>query len=260
MSLSEMIASIERCAFAAWPAAEVEPLAGWRLRAMSGVTRRANSVWACEAFGPLGLEERIEQVETFYGARGLPSLLQVTPVSVPAGLDAELERRGYRIDAPVSVQIAEPRRVLAGASAQRCGQVEVSRGPSERWLDVSVRQGRYADVEASYRGLLARLGRTAHYALASVDGEAVAVALGIAAGEWFGICSMLTLTAHRRRGLGGSLISALAETALQSGCHSLYLQVETSNMAARALYSRAGFAPLYGTHYRLRDLQPGPRP
>jgi GNAT superfamily N-acetyltransferase len=255
-----MISIVERCAFAAWPAAEVELLDGWRLRAMSGVTRRANSAWTGEAVGALRLEERIERVESFYGARGLPSLLQITPVSAPAGLDTELERRGYRIDAPVSVQIAEPRRVLASANSQRECRVEVARGVSERWLDVSVRQGRYADVEASYRGLLARLAGTAHYALASVGGEPVAVALGIAAGEWFGLCSMLTLTAHRRRGLAGALISALAETALEAGCESLYLQVEMSNTAARALYSRAGFAPLYETHYRLRDLQPGPPP
>ena len=41
------IARLEHLAFAAWPAEEVVAVEGWRLRAMRGVTRRANSVFTC---------------------------------------------------------------------------------------------------------------------------------------------------------------------------------------------------------------------
>lgn len=247
------ILEVERCALSAWPADEVEHLAGWRLRAMSGVTRRANSVWACEAQGALTLDERLERVEAFYRARRLPAFIQIAPVSTPAELDAELERRGYVIDAPVSVQVAPASELSVRASAGEA-QIQIAREPTEPWLEISVRQGRYASVEGVYLGLLRRLGASAHYALASVAETPVAVALGVAQGDWFGVCSMLTLPERRRSGLGRALLSALAERALEAGCRSLYLQVEIENGAARTLYESCGFQHLYGTHYRRRPV------
>lgn len=243
---------VERCALAAWPAEQVEQVAGWRLRVMSGVTRRANSVWACEASGALTVDERIERVEQFYRAHELPAFVQIAPVSVPTGLDAALERRGYAIEAKVSVQVVElSDRAMRSAPAEPAkAEIQIAREPSEAWLSLSARQGRYAEVELTYRGLLARLGPSAHYALASVAGMPAAVALGVAQGEWFGVCSMLTLPRYRRLGLGRSLISALAGRAQAVGCRSLYLQVETENAAALALYRGSGFRHLYGTYYR----------
>lgn len=246
------VLEIERCALAAWPAEHVEQLAGWRLRAMSGVTRRANSVWACEATDALTLDERIERVGQFYRARNLPAFVQITPASIPTGLDAALERRGYVIEARVSVQVAAlSERALRSAAAEPAkAELLIAREPSEAWLALSARQGRYQDVEPIYRGLLARLGPSAHYALAVVAGTPAAVALGVAQGAWFGVCSMLTLPSHRRLGLGRYLLSGLAGRAQELGCRSLYLQVETENTGASALYQGSGFRHLYGTYYR----------
>ena len=44
----ESMAGIEALMDAAWPAAEREESGGWVLRAASGVTQRANSVWPRE--------------------------------------------------------------------------------------------------------------------------------------------------------------------------------------------------------------------
>jgi len=250
--MNETLLEVERSALAAWPAEQVEALAGWQLRAMSGVTRRANSVWACEASGELTLAERIERVEHFYEALGLPALFHVSPVSQPLELDRALELRGYVIDAPVSVQTATPSQVCSRAKPSNEARVELAREPTEPWLEISARQGRYANVQAVYRGLLQRLGASAHYALARVAGTPAAVALGTVRGDWFGVCSMLTLPGQRRAGLGRALLSTLAGRARELGCRSLYLQVELENAPAMALYESAGFQQLYNTHYRLR--------
>jgi GNAT superfamily N-acetyltransferase len=238
---------LERTAFDAWPAAEVEELDGWRLRAMAGVTRRANSAWTGETRDPLDLDARIGRLEAFYARRGQPSIVHVTPCSPPE-LDDELERRGYAFDAPVSVQIAE----LARVGRKPESTVRVERTCFDAWWDLSARRGRYADVQDQYWGLLQRLGGCARYAMATVDGEPAAVGLGVVQGEWVGVFGMYTLAPYRRGGLGTAVIQALCRTALDEGCLRAYLQVERDNAAAQTLYRRLGFAEHHGTHYRVK--------
>ena len=107
--MPDEVREVEVVAAEALPAAEVEELGGWRLRYTRGVTRRANSVWPNAQKGPLSLEERLEAVEAFYAARGLPARFQVTPAALPENLDEVLAARGYTRDlpdSPVCVQTA----------------------------------------------------------------------------------------------------------------------------------------------------------
>jgi GNAT superfamily N-acetyltransferase len=256
--------TIERCAYAAWPAEEVKDLDGWRLRAMRGVSRRANSVWTggCallesgqrQASDPLafaqGADRHIEQAEAWYGSRGLSASFQLTRRAVPGGLDAALERRGYRIEAPVSLQVARARTVLRVPSGSH-PDVQVDRELTEEWFEISAYRGRFVRVADVYRDLLARIGSRARYALARVDGEPAAVGLGVIDERWMGVFSMLTLSNHRRRGAGRAILAGLAGAALEGGVEDLYLQVERENAGAAALYAGASFQELYGYHYRV---------
>lgn len=243
------IDSIEHHALAGWPAEVVEELDGWRLRAMSGVTRRANSVWTAASGGRVGLDERIARAEAFYAARGLPPMFQVGDASEPIELDEVLARRGYLLDAPVLVQTAEIASVKAGSPSAESVVVEPE--PSAAWLEVSARQGRYRGVEPTYIGLLERLGGRARFALATVAGEPAAVGLGVLGERWMSVCSMLTLPPFRRHGLGRQVLSALTRSGAEAGATSLYLQVEVENAPARSLYESLGFRRLYAYHYRI---------
>lgn len=49
---------------------------------------------------------------------------------------------------------------------------------------------------------------------------------------------------HRGRGVGGRLMLALAEAALELGARHLTLEVRASNRTAQELYRRFGFAPV----------------
>ncbi len=249
MSDEAELRALEDAAFRAWPAAEVEELDGFRLRATSGVTRRANSVWTSgERAFRLPLEQRIERAEQFYEARGLACCFQLTPLSEP-GLDAVLAARGYELDAPVAIELASATELAARPADAR---VRVERQLGAAWFEVSAAKGRFADAQATYRGLLERLGARADFALAELDAEPVAVALGVADGDWYGVFSMLTLPSARRRGLGSALLRALARAALERGASRLYLQVERDNASARSLYAAHGFRERYGYHYRVR--------
>jgi len=255
MTMGSRVAEIEDHALDAWPAAETEAFAGWQLRAMSGVSRRANSAWTARATGSATLEQRIAHVESFYRTRGLVPSFQISSQCEPPGLDAALAERGYRAVAPVSVRVAQAAAVARMATSAPV-RAEVEQTMSDTWFDISARRGRFADVEDVYRGLLARLGSRASFAIAFVDDCPAAVGLGIRGPRWFGICSMFTLPAYRGRGAAASVLRALAAHARDRDDAMLYLQVEQDNQAALALYSRVGFAHHHEYHYRLAEPEP----
>lgn len=113
-----------------------------------------------------------------------------------------------------------------------------------------------AVAEVSDASLLARLHATAFEApwdqAAFADLLAQAGVFGLATDDGFILCrtvvdeaEILTLAVRpeaRGQGLGLKLVSAAAELAKASGTVSLFLEVAEDNRAARALYSRAGFA------------------
>ena len=248
-----MIAELEARALAAWPAAEVEALGGWRLRATSGVTRRANSAWTS---GPTDdLARAIARSEAFYAERGLPAIFQICPAS-PPGLDEALAARGYATEAPVAILTAPLAELSAEAPAG--ARVRVDRELADDWFELSGGRGRFAEVQPVYRGILERIGASggarAGYALASLDGEPAASALGVADGTWLGVFSVATLPPFRRRGAATALLRALARWGERLGARRAYLQVERDNRIAFELYQRDGFREAYGYHYR---VEPG---
>jgi N-acetylglutamate synthase len=241
-----VIAELEARAFAAWPAAEVEALGGWRLRATSGVTRRANSAWTSGAVDDLA--GAIARSEAFYAERGLPAIFQICPAS-PPGLDGALAARGYAIDAPVAILSAE----LAMLALPSPDGVEarVTEKLGEPWFELSGGRSRFAAVQDVYRGILARIGPRAGFALATVGGAPAATALGVCDAGWLGVFSVATLPEFRRRGAATALLRALARWGGTLGATRAYLQVERDNRIAFELYLRDGFSEVYGYHYRV---------
>jgi ribosomal protein S18 acetylase RimI-like enzyme len=59
-----------------------------------------------------------------------------------------------------------------------------------------------------------------------------------------------TAASARRRGIASHVVHALTTWAVEHGARRLYLQVESTNAAAHALYGRAGFTRSHGYHYR----------
>ncbi|NJQ00995.1 GNAT family N-acetyltransferase [Streptomyces sp. PLAI1-29] len=68
-------------------------------------------------------------------------------------------------------------------------------------------------------------------------------------GRWAGFSAVETAPELRRRGLASRVMAALADRALAEGASAAYLQVETDNEAARALYGRLGFTVHHRYHH-----------
>lgn len=246
------LASLEAAAYRAWPAAEVEPRDGWRLRFTHGVTRRGNSVWTYGPGDPRDLGAQVAYAESFYSQRGIGTMFQLGPLTAPPELDSFLEERGYAIDAPVSLQTAGAAGVAAIAP-QRGSTLYVAEEPDEAWWSLAGAGGRFRDISHIYRALLGRMPGRVCYARAECDDATVATGLGVAEGPWLGVYSMLTAPAFRNRGIARTLLGALGRFAADAGVDRLYLQVERNNSAALKLYARAGFEEVSGYHYRVAE-------
>jgi GNAT superfamily N-acetyltransferase len=246
--LSALVAELEARAFAAWPAARVEPCGGWRLRATANLTRRANSVWTNAEVDDA--DAAIARAEAFYAGCRQRAIFQLTPLAEPLGLDARLAARGYAVESGVSIQCAE----LAALDlpTPRGVEAHVDARLGADWLALAGERGRFAGQLDAFRALLERIGPRAGFALATVDGEPAATGLGVCEAGWLGVFAMATLPELRRRGAARSLLAALRDWASARGATRSYLQVERDNPGALDLYARAGYREVYGYHYRVK--------
>ena len=251
---------------AAWPAAERQESGGWVLRAASGVTQRANSVWTRDpGEDPRRQLAALREARLWYRSRRLPLIFQLFDDTRHAGLHAVLDAEGFTRQSETLVMVRRSRaesggdtgdvdpavEFSAGPSAEfgvADPAVEFSAGPSAEWLDlwwsIDGRGGAAALPVA--RGILE--GCPAVYALVRDDDGAPAAVGRLAlpgtehAGPgWGGLYCMATRPDSRRRGFGGRIVRALLREGQTRGVADYWLLVTASNAGARNLYANAGF-------------------
>ncbi|MGR4881943.1 GNAT family N-acetyltransferase [Streptomyces sp. LARHCF249] len=232
---------LSRVAARSWQPLESEALGEWTLRAAAGFTRRANSVL------PLGdpgmpLDDALARVTSWYAERGLPAYVQAATGAVGTQelLIAELERRGWA--AEVSAEVRTGALAPVGdVDAPAAGAVRLTRTPDEAWLG---RYGRVSDPEVARRLLVE--GPSVWFA--ALPG-ARAIGRCVVDGRWAGFAAVTVDPAHRRQGLATAVMAALARRALAEGASAAWLQVETDNPQALALYDGLGFATHHTYHH-----------
>ncbi|MFE2274134.1 GNAT family N-acetyltransferase [Streptomyces lavendulae] len=233
----------------AWQPLESEALGEWTLRAAEGFTRRANSVL------PLGdpgipLDGALARVSAWYAERGLPAYVQAATGAAGTQelLCAELERRGWVNEVSAEVRIGALAPVgEADADESVSAAVTLTRTPDEDWLG---RYGKVRDPELARRMLVE--GPSVWFA--SLNGGR-AVGRMVVDGRWAGFGAVTVDPGYRRRGLATAVMAVLARRALEEGASAAWLQVETDNPGARALYDGLGFA----THHAYHHFREGAR-
>lgn len=233
----------------AWRPVVVETYGGWRYRWSAGVTRRASSVLAMGAAASVA--SLVDRAETFYAARGGPTMIQVSAASAPRGLVAELRERGYQPTARTLVRTAGTAAVL-----DRTGPtvpVEVTEAPTDEWFDAywsveSTRRGA-GDDAAVFRRFLLDPGLPTAFVAARDGHDVIGVGQVVFERGWAGVQCMATPDAHRRRGIASAVLNALAAQARRRNVAQMYLAVMAANAGAKALYERAGFRPAHEYSY-----------
>ncbi|MEU4495141.1 GNAT family N-acetyltransferase [Streptomyces sp. NPDC023998] len=229
----------------AWQPVESERLGDWELRASSGFTRRANSVLPLGDPG-LPLDRALAQVRTWYEKRGLPAYIQTATgaAGTQEELCAELEARGWRREVSAEVRIGSLAAI--GDLDTDVARVRLARSFDEAWLQ------RYQRFGVPGPHVLKVLSSGPSVWFASVPGEGgVPAAIGrcVVDGRWAGFMAVEVDPALRRQGIATTVMTALARRALEEGASAAWLQVESDNEGARALYEGMGFAVHHRYHH-----------
>ncbi|MFJ9544884.1 GNAT family N-acetyltransferase [Streptomyces erythrochromogenes] len=232
---------LTRVSARAWQPLESERLGGWTLRAAAGFTRRANSVLPTGDPG-IPMDDALARVTSWYAERGLPAYVQAATGAAGTQelLCAELERRGWVAEVSADVRIGALAPV-GDVDAPASGSVILSRVPDAEWLG---RYGRVSDPDVARRVLVE--GPSVWFA--SLPGGR-AIGRCVVDGRWAGFAAVTVDPAHRREGLATAVMAALARRALEEGASAAWLQVETDNPGALALYDGLGFATHHTYHH-----------
>jgi N-acetylglutamate synthase len=219
---------------------------GWLLRMQPGKAKRARSINPVFA-STLPLGEKVAYCEGLYARAKLPALFRITPFVTPAGLDTELERRGYGRFDVTAVESA----AIAAPSAQADGARELA---LPEWVEaVGELRGSPPEQRAGHCARLERALLPMRALALEEGGRIVAAGLTVIEADAAGLFDIVTHEACRRRGLGRRLVAALLRHAWDAGARHAYLQVDTANAPARAMYRTFGFCERYLYWYRGRD-------
>jgi GNAT superfamily N-acetyltransferase len=219
---------------------------GWLLRVSPGKARRARSVNA--HFGStLPIGDKIAYCERLYRARDLPVLFRVTPFVHPANLEEELAARGYASFDPTFVQVmplAQP------PEPRECDGVDIVAPGIDAFADaVALLQESSREQRDAYHERMANTPQPTRYLMARHEGRAVGVGTVMLEDGLAGIFSMATAPGMRKQGIASALLARLLTWAWEHGASHAYLQVESTNAAAVAVYRKFGFATAYSYHY-----------
>lgn len=237
--------SLQRIGALGVRAVDTEQLGGWLLRADHGFLRRANSVLPLGQLG-LPLDEALARAHDWYAARGLP-LRIATPTEARRLLDAELGERWWPIEVEAQVLAARLDRVSAPAAPAATAAVAFDEAPDDGWLALYRGGEGLADTA---RALLTRHDRVV-FASIRDGGRTLATGRGVVDDGWLGVAGVEVTPDARRQGLASAIMTALWSWGREQGATRSYLQVESDNEAALALYAAQGYWLHHGYRYRV---------
>ena len=237
-SVNELARELEPVAEKSWPARETSVLNGWRLRFSDGYSSRCNSVSTLDFQGRL--DRDIDTVEAAYRSRRLTPQFQISPATQPPGLEQALIARGYKHRPTTVLMVAE-----AAEIATTPAQALILPMPDADFVRLTLRGSHSAADGEERLATLARITLPKAYVVVRSGGETVSCGASVVTGDWASVYVMRTATQYRRRGHGRRVLESIAHWALGLGATKLYLQVDETNLAGRALYARAGFRDGY---------------
>lgn len=247
---------VEEASLNAWPAMHQVLFDGWLLRFARGFTKRANSVvplYPGEGYpGDQPLADKVRFCENLYARERLKTIFRLTSISDHQGLDDYLSGRGYAARDPTEVLT-----VTIDERPEPSNRLCLL--PAQRWLDVYGEltgmppAGTSASARALHGAILHGIPLPCAFAAIGNPDAPMACGLAVLEQDLVGLFDVVTRPDARRSGHGTELVGSLLSWAYEQGARRAYLQMVADNHAARGMYQRLGFEPLYRYWYRIAD-------
>jgi ribosomal protein S18 acetylase RimI-like enzyme len=169
----------------------------------------------------------------------------------PANLEEELAARGYATFDPTFVQVMP---LARPPDARESDGVDIVTPGIDVFADaVALLQESSREQRDAYHERMANTPQPARYLMARHQGRVVGVGTVMLEDGLAGIFSMATAPEMRKRGIASAILARLLAWAWEHGASHAYLQVESTNAAAIAVYRRFGFETAYTYHYCGRE-------
>ena len=243
-----MINEIEKVQFDAWPALRTFVYDGWLLRTSEGVTRRSNSISPIYS-SSIELDKKIIFCEDYYCKTGLPVIFKLTDDVYPEELDAELDKRGYVIDAETSVQIMD----IKQKDLEMDNSLQINDSLDDQWLKRFIDYNGYDTSKTDgYGHIIKAISLKKGLFDLIVKDDHIGCGLGVIHGDYLGVFDIVIAPEFRRRGYGKKIVESIMAWGKMNGSKLCYLQVMTDNPQAIDLYSKIGFREVYKYWYRIK--------
>lgn len=237
--LAEVLACEQRIVNC-WPAPSTMIFGGFAVRFAYGYSGRANSASAMQVAADLD-EADIATIERLYREAGLLPTFRDSPLMSRATRQ-RLNERGYVLKDASFGMIAD----FTDASFQRRADVEIAREPSPEWLEgISRSQTPDKRSPEHLKAIVGAIRVPAFFATVRQENRAIGFGYTAIDRGYAEIASVMLDPAARGQGIGSGMVETLFAEAVAAGATKGFLQVESTNRIAKALYQKFGYRDLY---------------
>ena len=237
---------VEALGFRAWPAANSLYDGSWLVRLTAGhPSRRLNSVNPLDRMDDGDLDTRIARITDRFSAYDRGVVFRQTPLSPPK-LAGWLDEREWVTEGETRIMLASTDELGLDDAREQIPLQDIG-----TFVEAALAvRGRGRSLKGGLTEVLTAIRPRRGMFVVSEGEEPVATALCVHDGEYAGIFEVATRPDRRRRGLARTVTRAALRWARDNGAQRAWLQVESDNDAALALYGGQGFREAYRYHYR----------
>jgi GNAT superfamily N-acetyltransferase len=242
-----IVRRLEAVGFRAWPAASIQYDGSWQIRLTAGhPSKRLNSVNPLDPSDQDGIEGRVERAARRFDSYDRPLVFRQSPLAPPP-LEAYLDALGWRrFDETIVMTGAIDNLDIDG------GMDHLPMRDIGRYVDASIAvHGRDQSLKPGLTEVLSSIRPPSGlFVLEEEAAGPVSTALCVHDNDLAGLFELATRSDMRRNGYGRDVVTAALRWARHRGAETAWLQVESANTAAVALYKGLGFAEVYRYAYR----------
>lgn len=242
------IESLEKIAQRNWMPEKTEEIGQWQLRSNKGFSFRANSTLPLggKGFGSPGIElkQAISQVMDFYTDLKQPAIFQILP-SIHQELERSIKALGFRSKGEVRFEtIKIDSTAISESKDLQDLELRITDHPTDDWLAL------HADTSVAAELMLRTPSKYLHLYEQS---QIVATARAAFTEDWAGISRVRVRQDKQGQGLGRKIMLETLNEIKASGADRAFLQVESENFNALAIYHSIGFSLHHYLNYSILE-------